>query len=313
VIAEAKLHPEHILLNIARGLGLTENQSDQYLQCKAGMQVAHGDVLAGPVGMGKRVVRAPKNGRVLVAGGGQVLLELEISPYELKAAIPGSVENLVEERGAVIECIGALIQGVWGNGRIDYGLMNMQLNSPDDVLTPDRLDVSLRGSIILGGYCDNADVLKSAAGLPLRGLILSSMDALLLPLAERVRIPVILLEGFGHRRMNSAAYKLLTTNERREVAINAQAWEPAKGTRPEIIIPLPATVEPGSPQETESFNAGKQVRLVRAPYEGSLGSIVEVRPGMSIFPSGVTAPAAEIQLENGEKMVLPLANLEIIA
>jgi hypothetical protein len=263
--------------------------------------------------MAKRVVRAPKNGRVLVAGGGQVLLELETAPYELKAAIPGTVENLVEDRGAIIEAIGALIQGVWGNGRTDYGVMSMLLNSSDDVLTPDRLDVSLRGSIILGGYCENPDVLKTAAGLPLRGLILSSMDAQLLPLAEKLRIPIIVLEGYGHRRMNSAAYKLLTTNERREVAINAQAWDPARGTRPEIIIPLPATVEPVSPQETENFNAGKQVRLIRAPYEGSLGSIVEVRPGMTTLPSGVTAPAAEIQLENGEKMVLPLANLEIIA
>ncbi len=313
VIAEAKLNPEHLLLNIARGLGLSEDQSDQHLQCKAGMQVSQGDVLAGPVGMAKRVVRAPKNGRVLVAGGGQVLLELETAPYELKAAIPGTVENLVEDRGAIIEAIGALIQGVWGNGRTDYGVMSMLLNSSDDVLTPDRLDVSLRGSIILGGYCENPDVLKTAAGLPLRGLILSSMDAQLLPLAEKLRIPIIVLEGYGHRRMNSAAYKLLTTNERREVAINAQAWDPARGTRPEIIIPLPATVEPVSPQETENFNAGKQVRLIRAPYEGSLGSIVEVRPGMTTLPSGVTAPTAEIQLENGEKMVLPLANLEIIA
>jgi len=313
VIAEAKLNPEHLLLNIARGLGLSEDQSDKHLQCKAGMQVSQGDVLAGPVGMAKRVVRAPKNGRVLVAGGGQVLLELETAPYELKAAIPGTVENLVEDRGAIIEAIGALIQGVWGNGRTDYGVMSMLLNSSDDVLTPDRLDVSLRGSIILGGYCENPDVLKTAAGLPLRGLILSSMDAQLLPLAEKLRIPIIVLEGYGHRRMNSAAYKLLTTNERREVAINAQAWDPARGARPEIIIPLPATVEPVSPQETENFNAGKQVRLIRAPYEGSLGSIVEVRPGMTTLPSGVTAPAAEIQLENGEKMVLPLANLEIIA
>jgi len=313
VIAEAKLHPEHLLLNIARGLGLSEDQSDQHLQCKAGMQISHGDVLAGPVGMAKRVVRAPKNGRVLVAGGGQVLLELETSPYELKAAIPVTVENLVEERGAIIEAIGALIQGVWGNGRSDFGVMNMQLNSPDDVLTPDRLDVSLRGSIILGGYCENSEVLKTAAGLPLRGLILSSMNAQLLPLAERLHIPVVLLEGFGHRRMNSAAYKLLTTNERREVAINAQAWEPARGTRPEIIIPLPATVEPNALQETVTFNAGMQVRLIRAPYEGSLGSIVEVRSGVTTLPSGVTALAAEIQLENGEKMELPLANLEIVA
>ena len=312
VVAEAKLNPEHLLLHFARGLGLSEDEADQYLQCKDGMQVSQGDVLAGPVGMTKRVVRAPRTGRVVVAGAGQILLELEIPPYELKAGLPGTVTGLVDDRGAVIENVGALIQGVWGNGRIDYGLMNSELKSPEDLFTPDRLDVSQRGSIILGGYCDDGDVLRSAANLPLRGLILSSLDSTLISLAERVRIPVIVIEGFGQQKMNPAAYNLLTTNERREVALNAQTWDPYRGTRPEVIIPLPANVDPNLPQETVAFASGQQVRILRAPYIGSTASILELRPGMSTMPSGVMAASAEVQLGSGEKVVLPLANFEVI-
>jgi len=312
VVAEAKVHPEHLLLNIARGLGLSEDEADKYLQCKAGMQVAQGDVLAGPIGFTKRVVRTPKNGRVIVAGGGQVLLEMDTPPLEVKAGMPGIVSSLIEERGAVIEAVGALIQGVWGNGAIDFGLMNNQLQSPDDEITPDHLDVSQRGSIILGGYCGNGEVLKAAAGLPLRGLILSSMDAALLPLTGRMRLPVMVIDGFGRRSLNSAAYQLLTTNDRREVALNAQRWDPERGNRPEIVIPLPVTVEPDLPPDTDTYSTGQQVRVVSAPYAGILGKIVSVLPGMTTLPSGVNAPAAEIQLENGEKAALPLANLEIL-
>jgi len=313
VIAESSLNPEHLLLNIARGLGLPEEKADQYLQCKAGMRVTEGDVLAGPVGMAKRVVRAPKSGKVIIAGGGQILLELEALPHEIKAGMPGTVVHLMDELGAAIETTGALIQGVWGNGHLEFGLMYVLMNSPDDIFTPERLDVSLRGSIILGGYCNQPEALKSAANLPMRALILSSMDAALIPLAERIRIPIMVIEGFGQRPMNSAAFKLLTTNERREVAVNAQAWDPFTGNRPEIVIPLPANVDPPLPQDTEQFSAGQQVRLIRAPYQGSLGTIVEIRQGVSPFPNGISAPAAEIQLESGEKTTVPLVNLEVLA
>jgi hypothetical protein len=312
VIAEARLNPEHLLLNIARGLGLPEEKADGYLQCKTGMKVEQGDVLAGPVGITKRVVRAPRDGKVIVAGGGQILLELDSPPFELMAGLPGTVVHLIEGRGAAIEATGTLVQGVWGNGRLDFGLMYVLLRTPDDVLTPDRLDVSLRGSIILGGFCSNAEVLKSAAGLPVRALILSSMDAALLPLAERMRFPVMVTDGFGQRPMNSAAYNLLSTNERREVAVNAQPWDAFHGNRPEIIIPLPANVEPPLPPETDTFTTGQQVRLIRAPHLGNIGTILELRPGVTSMPSGISVFAAEVQLEDGEKVIVPLANLEVL-
>jgi hypothetical protein len=120
------------------------------------------------------------------------------------------------------------------------------------------------------------------------------------------------IEGFGQQKMNPTAYNLLTTNERREVALNAQTWDPYRGTRPEVIIPLPANVDPSMPQETATFASGQQVRILRAPYIGSTASILELRPGMSAMPSGVMAASAEVQLENGEKVILPLVNFEVI-
>jgi hypothetical protein len=312
VIAEAKLNPEHLLLDISRGLGLPEEEADRHLHCKAGMQVNEGDVLAGPVGFTKRVVRAPRNGKVIVVGSGQVMLQLDSPPDELRAGIPGTVTALVDERGAVIETTGALIQGVWGNGRVDYGLMYVLLQSPDETLTPDRLDVSMRGSVVLGGHCDDVEVLRAAAGLPVRGLILASMDAALLPYALRARFPVILLEGFGKIPLNAAAYRLLTTNERRDVALNAEPWDRYRGIRPEVIIPLPAAGELPLPQDGGTYEAGQQVRVVQSAHHGAIGKIEALPPGPILLQNGIKARCAEIQLESGDKVVIPLTNLEVL-
>ena len=312
VVGEAIVNSEHLLLDLVRGLGVPAGKADNFLQCKAGDRVLQDDVLAGPVGLTKRVLRAPGNARVIVAGEGQVLLELESPPMELKAGLPGMVIDLLADRGVVIETTGALIQGVWGNYEIDYGLMIVLARSPDDELTVDRLDVSLRGSIVMGGYCQDVEVLKTAASLPLRGLILASMDPSLIPVASKIKIPVIVIEGFGNLPMNSAAYKLLSTNDQREVSLNAEQWDRFTGVRPEIIIPLPAPGEPPLPPDADLFSVGQQVRIVRAPHKSDIGTIVDIRAGMTPLPSGLMAPTAEIRLESGENALLPLANLEVL-
>lgn len=312
VIAEVRLTPEHVLVDIARGLGLTAREADTNLQCQAGDQVAEGDVLAGPVGFTKRVVRANKNGRVIVAGDGLILLELDGPPFELKAGLPGTVADLVGDRGAIIETTGALIQGVWGNGQIDFGLMHVMAQTPEEELKADRLDVSLRGSVIMGGHCKDLQVLKLGVELPLRGLILGSMDASLMPYAAKTRYPVILTDGIGQRAMNMAAFKLLSTNERREVALNAETWDRYAGKRPEVIIPLPATGSIGLPRETVDFLPGQKVLVTRAPYAGQTGTLHGIRPGLTVLPNGIKAKAGEIQLENGDNVVVPLVNIEVL-
>ena len=312
VVAEVSLAPEHLLLDIARGLGLSPQKADEFLQLKAGDDVAEGDIVAGPVGMARRVVRATKPGRVVIAGGGQVLMEIASRPYELKAGIPGIVTELYDDRGVEIEATGSLIQGVWGNGRIDAGLMNVLARTPVDVLTTDRLDVSQRGSVIYGGCCNEADVLQTAAEIPVRGLILSSMDSALITLAEKMHYPIIIIEGFGTIPMNSAAFKILSTNERREVALNAEPWDRLVGIRPEIMIPLPAPGNLPLPIETDNFKPGQQIRVLQAEQKGMIGVLVNIRPGLTTLPSGLKAYAADIRLENGENAVFPLANLEVL-
>jgi hypothetical protein len=312
VIAEANLAPEHILLDVARGLGLPAAKADQYIQRTTNEELGEGDIIAGPVGLTRRVVRAPCPGKVVLTGNGQVLLEVESHPYELRAGMPGVVVDLLPDLGAIIETNGALVQGVWGNGQIDFGLMHVLLRKQLDELTHDQLDVSLRGSVVLGGYCEEPEALEAAGELPVRGLILASMAATLLPLAAKQKYPILILEGFGFLPLNTASYKLLSTSERREITVNAEAWDRSRDSRPEVIIPLPVAIQPQLPVDNLQFAPEQRVRVIHTPWRSLIGTLVAIRPGLSVFPSGIRAPGAQVRLENGDETVLPLVNLEVL-
>jgi hypothetical protein len=282
------------------------------MQRQPGDRVSEGDLIAGPVGWPKRVVRATHSGEIILVRRGQVLIRLDSSPFQLRAAFPGTVSALIGDRGVEIASSGALVQGVWGNGGLDYGLFRVLARKSEDVMTADRLEIDLRGSVVLAGFCSEQAVLQAAAELPLRGLVLASMAASLIPFATSLPFPVIVLEGFGLLPMNSAAFKLLTTNDRREIAVIAEPRQWYGHTRPEVFIPLPVAEAPAEPREATLFTPDLRVRVVRAPFSSQVGTLIALQPEQELFPSGIRAPAASVRLENGSQVVLPLANLEVL-
>ncbi len=312
VIGLSNPNPEHILLDIAHGLGIGVREADQYLQKTAGEDFAEGDVLAGPVGWGKRVVRAPCGGKVVLAGRGKLLLEEEKPPEQVLAGLPGEVISLVPGRGAVVESIGALLQGVWGNGEINDGLLRVLIKKAEDILTVDQLDIDLRGSVVFAGYCGEEQVLRAAADLPVNGLILSSMASTLIPLAQELSFPVVVLEGFGLLPVNSAAFNLLVTSDRREVALNAEPYNPYIDQRPEVFISLPVNQMVHEPKDATFFSPGQRVKVARAPHQSQIGTLVSLKPGLEVLPNGIKARCADIELENSIRVKLPLANLEVL-
>jgi len=312
VVANATFAREHVLLDVARTFGVAVRDADQMIKVSEGDRVAQDGLVAENTGFIKRTIRAPRSGRVMVSGGGQVLMEVGDTRIDLHAGMPGVVTKVIPERGVVIRTAGALIQGAWGNGRIDNGLMTKKIENADAVLTSDLLDVSLRGSVILGGHVSDLETLKIAADMPVRGLIVSSMNSALIIPAMQMRYPILVLDGFGKTPMNSAAYKLLTTNDRREVTVNAENFDRYSSNRPEVIIPLPVQGEPNEPNDYEMFAVGRQVRMRRSPHVGMIGSITKLPNGLSTLPNGLRAPAAEVKLENGSNELVPLVNLEVV-
>lgn len=310
VVAECPLPGKHMLLDVRRALGIQRASALQKaMERTVGEEVKKGDIIAQTGGLFSRVVRAPEDGVILAIQRGQVLLALPGDTYSLKAGINGTVTDVIPEIGVVIESSGALLQGVWGNDRIDAGLLLVAAKSPEEELTRSNLDITMRGSIVAGGHVTDADALHAAAELPLRGLILGSMTADLLPVARDMEYPIVLLEGFGRIPINPLAYKVLLGQVKRDVAVNA-GWNPDRGETPEAFIPLPAEGEPiEAPSE---LKIGQTVKIIKPPHTSQVGELTAVRPGLTTLPNKMRVPTGEVRLETNETVIVPLVNLTII-
>jgi hypothetical protein len=228
---------------------------------------------------------------------------------EVLAGFNGTVVEVLPEFGAVIEENGALIQCAWGNGKIDSGVLRTVCETPGDILTNQKIDVAMRGAVIFGCHCDSQDVLRAGSEVQLRGLILGSMRSALVEQAKKVEYPLIVIEGFGNIPVSEPAFKLLSTNEKRDVSLYA-VRDPAAGERPEIFIPLNAEGQPAA--QIAYFAPGQVVRLLGAPYNGKIGRIVQIRQGTAVLPNGVRAPSADVQIDGDKRAWIPLANLEVL-
>jgi len=311
VVAETRLQNKHALVDVQRALNLTSAaETREVIDRKLGERIQEGDVIAETGRLFRRVVRAPVSGIIVTITGGQVLIETDQPPYRLKAGLDGDVIEVLPEQGVLIETNGALLQGVWGNGKISQGVLVNITKTSGDELTPSKMDVSMRGAIAIGGWCGRPESLEIAAQLPLRGLILGSMLPGLVPVAEKMDFPIIVLDGFGQIPMNNIAYDLLNTNVQRNIALNAAPFNSFTGARPEAVISLPAPAE-NSP-EVDVYKAGQTIRVLSTPYSGQVGILSEVLPGLTRLENGLRAEAGLVRLADNKQITLPLANLDIL-
>lgn len=312
VVAEALVGRKHLIVDVARLLRVSPRNAAALIKVKKGQKVAKGEVIAEGTGLFAREASSPEEGRVVAVGGGKLVLETGGSLFELVAGIPGQVTEVIGNRGVIIRSTGAVVQGLWGNGRLETGVMISVMEQPDQFVEASRFDVSIRGSIILGSCLEDPAVLKAAMELPVRGLVLASMSPALLPQALQATFPILLTDGFGRRPMNSIAYKLLTTNIKRDVALNAEIYDRINGTRPEVFIPLPVTQEPPEPREVETFAPGQIVRVINLSGPSQIGSLTQLFTHPVTLASKLRAKAALIRLESGEEISVSLTNLEVL-
>lgn len=312
VVAEVQPPPRHYFLDLAAGLGIPAVEASRHLRVELGGRVEADQVLAGPVGIARRTMRAPAAGRVLALTRGRLLFEALQDPAPVYAGLPGEIVASDGSSTVTVATVGALVQGVWGNGRRGWGVMRIVGEDPGERLRPDKLDVNLRGALLVTGQCDNPAPLHQATELSVRGLVLGSMSAELIPVALRMSYPIILTDGFGSIPMNSPAYELLNANAGREASVEATVREPYAAEVPEVIVPVPGAQRVRTAEPVLEIVPGLRVRALRAPYAGSVGNLLHLLPQPEVYPSGILAKSAMVELEGHGAVPIPLANLEVL-
>src|SRR5436305_647531 len=229
VVARTLLADRHRLVDVARALGLPDEQADGAMVKKDGDAVKAGEPIAVrkiALGLARRTARSPVEGRLVVAGGGKALLAAMSAPFELRAAIAGQVVTILQSQGVVIETTGALLEGVWGNGKDDTALLRVVGDGPRTPLTPNLVAMEQRGAILVAGTLSDPASLKQLGDVGVRGLIVGSLAAALLPAARAAGFPVVVAEGFGSRGFSTPAFNLLLSNAGRQAWLNAQPTDP---------------------------------------------------------------------------------------
>lgn len=312
VVARAPGHMRVHVVDVAGELGIKPKVALKTILVEPGQTVKERDILARQKGVfRRREVSSPVSGRViLVDDRGRVLIQVAAEGETLRAGLQGKVINLMPRFGVVIESVGAFVQGVWGNGKSHVGVLRVLAAGPDATVAPDRLDVSVRGSIVVAGRTVDAALLEAASKARVHGIIVGSLRPELLELAQRQEYAVVVTDGLHGRGISAPIFDILQRCDGREVVVHA-AFNPGRPrVRPEILVPLPGEEEAPLFRPGRPLQAGDVVRVVAPPLFGRIGVIRTPWAGKGVLESGLEVDGCEVALSDGSVHFVALHAVE---
>ncbi len=313
VVARTNLPSDFRIVAVARLLDVSASEAEDCLRVKLGDIVHRGDIIARRVGLLGRSVESPIDGIMTATGGGRALIEAQPTPFELHAHIPGTVLNIRDDQVVSIETTGALIQGAWGSGEESVGALKGITRRSSESLQARAIDPSCHGSVLVAGTILDRETLARAQEVEVRGIVTGGLSPELIPTAERLPFPIIVTDGFGDLPMMKDIFNLLKDNEEREVSVSGQTEMRWGSKRPELIIPMPNRKLSADEMERHGeLTQGARVRVVRAPYLGSVGTVIDIPRYARRIATGARAYCAEVNIGQDEPVFVPLVNLEIL-
>lgn len=329
VVAETALPGNVTTINVAHDLNVNTEEVPRLMLKSEGDSVQTREPIAEHKalwGIFHAVSRSPMAGTVenISPVTGQVLIRGPAVPVELTAYIDGTVVEVLGDEGAVVECQGALVQGIIGIGGEAHGEIMIAVDHPAQPLTADLIVEDCRDKLIVGGAQVTLGALQQAREVRAAGVIVGGIDAAVLDKLlgetlgvaitgdEDVGITLIITEGFGELPMAQRTFDLLTTHTGEQASLNGATQIRAGVIRPEVIIPHPSSAEvPPEPTITE-LSVGSPVRLIRDPYFGVLGKITALPEELQKIETESLVRVARIRTESGDQLTIPRANIELI-
>ncbi|MBA3948182.1 MAG: hypothetical protein H0X37_26980 [Herpetosiphonaceae bacterium] len=332
LVGQCSIQRPPLLLDIAGVLAIQPKDLPRRMKAKVGAHVAFRDMLAR---RGRKMVLAPANGMItdVDATTGFIMLAPDPEPTSVSAGIRGYVAAVDGQRSATIETAAAVIQGMFGVGAEQWGLLRLLATDPGDVITAEMIDARCAYAIIIGGAGITAEALQKAQTEQVKGVIVGSIaavelrqflgsqwhgdwqralseGALAMPSPEA---PTLLLtEGFGATPMSRPIFDLLTRFDRQEAFLQAQTRLNYPEQRPRLIIPIQRI--PGgeaAPPPLPTLRQGSVVRVEDEVHRGMVGKVIALSEGGRL-PSGVRTAIATVQVGAEERIMVPQSTLQVI-
>jgi hypothetical protein len=313
-IARGDQPAEHILIDVAAELDRPAAEAFAMIGVEAGAVLEEGDFIAGRNPERGRRVLAPAAGQVKAVDARTACVVFAVKPAQvtLRTGVRGRVREVRAGSSMVIDGNGALVQGVWGNGRQRTAILRSQPDDGLQAILRDQIDLTYKGCILVIHEPIGPIAMDIVADQGLTGMIAPSMDATLIPAVMASPAAILLVDGFGPIPMARNVKAMLTEFEGFQATIEAQQPRFGEAFVPQMVINRVAD-DPIRPMVVDGRGGvGVGIRVAREPYLGRAGRIIEWPPRATLLENGLEVPCVRVELDRGERAVVPLANLEMI-
>jgi hypothetical protein len=329
IVATTSLPGDVEPLNLAGKLGIPPSDITEYLSKKEGDPLEEGEIIAqtkGLFGLFKTVVKSPIKGSVenISEITGQMILRAPPKKVEIDSYIDGKIVEVIENEGVVVEAVATFVQGIFGIGGEAKGIIHQFVSNPDDVISKDMIKPEHKGKILIGGSFVDSNTLKRAAELGVRGVVVGGIDdqdlrdflgydiGVAITGSEEIGCTLVITEGFGQMKMAQRTFELLCNQNGKKASINGATQIRAGVLRPEIVIPLTGEKPDEVKEASKGLEIGYPIRVIREPHFGAMGKVIDLPPELKLIETESKVRILTVELENGEKVSLPRANVEMI-
>jgi hypothetical protein len=329
IVAKTNLPGSVKPINVCGLLGVPPEDIRDVMLKKEGDWVEENEIIAqtrGFFGLFKSSVKSPTKGTIesISEITGQVIIREPPQPVQVTAYIDGVVEEVFPNQGVRIATYATLIQGIFGIGGEARGEIFPLAKSPEEILDDTSFNEDMRGKVVIGGSLITLSGMKRAKELGVKGIVVGGIEdetikeflgydiGVAITGHENCGLTLIVTEGFGRMRMAQRTFELLNSLSGRIGSINGATQIRAGVMRPEVIVSQEDEGEVTSERAYETgLEVGMTVRIIREPYFGLLGKVVSLPSELKEIETESKVRILEVELEDGRRITLPRANVEI--
>ncbi len=332
VVARTHLPGNVVPLNVANKLSLPPEDLSEVMIKKAGDEIKNGEPIAfkkGFIKMFNSECNATIDGTLesISTVTGQVLQRGEPIPVEVKAYITGTVTEVIENEGVIIDTYASFVQGIFGIGGETSGELVIATPDNSTILSDDLITEDMKGKVVVGGSIVTAKAMDKACKIGVNGIVVGGFDdqdlrdilgydiGVAITGNEDIVTTLVVTEGFGEISMAHGTFDLLKSCAGKNACINGATQIRAGVIRPEVIIPIEdISIEDAGDGNSEivGISVGSPIRVIRHPYFGRLGNVTGLPSPLHVLESESKARILEVEFEDGEKAIVPRANVEMI-
>lgn len=330
VVAGTSIPGDYRFINMLDVMQVEANEVLGSMLKKMGDKVEQGEIIASKksfFGLLKNECKSPITGTLSSLSNltGRLAIQAPPIPIEINAHIPGKVIEILPERGVIIECSAAFIQGIFGIGGEQRGEILMLAKSPEEVLTEEKIYPECAGKIVVGGSLVTKGGLEKAvkvgaAGVVVGGIVGKELTDFLgyeigvaITGQEDINTTLIVTEGFGKASMFKRRFDLLKLFEGHLACISGATQIRAGVIRPEVIIPQEGLSKTGEVASSgDRLDLGLRVRITREPYFGLSGNVMELPIALQEIDTESVVKILKVKLDDGREVSVPTTNVEIL-